>query len=989
MQSGYELPPTQSLILKAWPSPELCRALQQAAAHTAAMGKNVLVLDDSRPAITPEFGEVGSLFLRDVFQNRTDFTQGNGYACSLWRFSELLRQNDATEWVKRIGLVIVPNGEQAFENPFEWELMAMRLYDRMDGKRPPFHVVIPDRRLVESSLRRILPVFGRESEERTLPHAGPGHAWWTIWTTRQGAEYAQPLEQHGDQYCGIEPVLANFAGQKGISQSLLERHPEVATTDHREALQSELGTLHIGQETDGGWMDSLPGTRFVGAATHRDQCGNPWRLLQSSLAAGRQDVLLNIVTHHGLLTDYQIANAAFFAHQPLEPISPMVVDRNAHGSLILLLLRMEGNNAFGLDALANALNAGGLHDHPDLPLKDLKKSLVRHGMEHLSDSISVSTEWAPRITDQGVEFQRTAYIGFGGHDLNIDELDWLREFRVRDHAGTVYSRLRKDHVGQRYQPGKTCVFDEKTFRVDRIDWDAGEVFVTHDDTLPEFDYRDIRQLELMEAPGEHSALDTAKAETDGLIITAELHQLHFRVYPDGHFKSRDHWATPPFRKTSESPWRDYRYGRIARLHFATQQGNLLSAGSAVALAQWLNEAARTLMPESWRYFLAVADIEDETYPDASPLSHIFPRLVGTQHRRYDHSILVVEDSHADLGVPRAFLHQWEYLLDICSDHLTWLLEEATPEARVGQAMTVENTNLLMPAVNFLTYGYETADSKIDLAGLKDALSKIPTLQTTSNFTQRRRRALADETRMLIDQHATDDEQACDFCGIHIDGPEHETFPDGRVRCPACSDFGIDLADQLPPLYQAARAYFKQTLGVEFAENIDIKLASPQELAGWTDSVFIPTSGFDARTLGVAKNRSHTGSILGEARHTVLVESGFSPEETASTLVHELTHVWQYNMLDHEKMHAEYGALLFEGHAMWAEKDFLSRGARASRIPDCDQERLARAASIVENMIASDSEYGRGYRLLMSLMEEDGAAGENPIEWLLKHYSSQS
>jgi hypothetical protein len=987
MPSGYELPHTQSLVLKAWPSPELLQALRQAAARAAAAGRNVLVLDDSHPGSAQDFGEVGALFLHDVFQNTTDFTQGNGYACSLWRFSEQLRQNEATEWIGRLGLVIVPDGQQVFDNPFEWELMSMRLSDRMAGKLPPFHVVIADRRHVEPSLRRILPVFTRESEERTLPHAGPDNACWTLWTSRLGAEYAQPLEPHGDQYCGIEPVLANFAGENGISQSLLEHHPEVATTDHRQALQGELGTLHIRQETDGGWLDAVPGTRFVGAATLRDQDGNPWRMLQSSLAAGKQDVLLNIVTRHGLLTDYQIANAAFFAHQPLEPISPMVVDRNAYGSLILLL-RMERNGAFGLDTLAGALNACGLAQNPDLPLHDLRQAMDQHGMDHLSQSLSVRTEWVTRITDQGLEYRRDAFVDLGGHDLNVGELDWLREFCVRDHAGTVFARLRRDHVGQRYQLGKICVFDEKTFRVDRIDWEEGEVFITHDDTRPEFDYRDILRVELLEAPGQLSRLDTSQAETTGLTITSELHEVHFRVHPAGYFESRDHWATPPFSKLLENPYRDYRFGRLARLQFATPEGSLLSAGAALALAQWLNEAARTLLPESWRFFLAVADVKDEAWLDSAPAAHIIPRLIGDKHRMQDCSLLVFEDSHADMGVPRAFLHQWEYLLDICRDHLTWLLEETTPETRIGQPLALENTNLLMPPRDFLAYGYEEADSRLDLSGLKDALGKIHILQTSGNFTQRRRRALTDETRMLIDQHIQQDEQACDFCGTLIEGPELDVFPDGRVRCSACSACGIDLADQLPTLYQIARVYFTQTLQVEFAENVDIKLANPQQLASLTKQDFIPTSGFDARTLGVAKNRSHTGSVLGEARHTVLVESGFSPEQTTSTLVHELTHVWQFNMLDHERMITDHGVLLFEGHAMWAERDFLSRGARDSRIPACDQERLAKAAGIVENMIASDSDYGRGYRLLMRLMGDGGAERKNPFEWLLANYRAR-
>jgi len=59
----------------------------------------------------------------------------------------------------------------------------------------------------------------------------------------------------------------------------------------------------------------------------------------------------------------------------------------------------------------------------------------------------------------------------------------------RDESGTVYHQLRADHVLQTYLPGQLCVIEGKSFRVERVVWAERCVFVSHDDTLAEPDYR--------------------------------------------------------------------------------------------------------------------------------------------------------------------------------------------------------------------------------------------------------------------------------------------------------------------------------------------------------------------------------------------------------------------------------------------------------------------------------------------------------------------
>lgn len=972
-----------SLIVTAWPSPALCTILQRHAAHVASMGRNVLVLDEEYPGDNKEFSEVGKLFLRDVFNDQTDFAKGNGYACSQWRFSEMLRCNRAETWLKRLGLILIPDTDQVFGNLFEWELMAHRLRDRLDGDPPQFVIVVGARYSPEPSLRRILSALDREVKEYSVLQSGPKHVWWNLWSSQQSSDYAHVYKKQGTQYCGIEPPLAHYAGQEGISSSLLQRHPAIAVEDHCEALQHGLGEVHIQGDADGGWMSATPGTPFVGAITLRDHCGNPWRSLQACLSAGQRDVLVNIVSRHTLLSAYQVANAAFFAHQPLAPLSPMLIDRDAFTVLVQLLLRIDKNERFALARLQEALDAAALSSRPARALSDFKHDLNFYKITNAAtQSLTVRTAWDWRQTREGLKHGRTAYVSLGGHDISVDELNWLREFQVQDNAGTVFRILRQDHVGQYYQRGKVCVFDHKTYQVDRIDWRDGKIYVAHDDALDAPDYRDVRRVELLE-PLKDELHGGEEHHADGLTITAKIYRAHFRVATKGYYASSDHWASPdcPYVPT-DTPVREYTHGRVAQLSFTMAKRSLLTPGAAVALAQWLNEAAITFFPESHPYFLAVADVADSAYPTQEPAAGIVPRLQKNRPAPRNHAqILIFEDSHGDLGIARAFIWHWQYLLDICGDYLAWFLQEASSGARIGDPITLENSSELLPPRDFLAYGREECDTRIDLQGLFDALSQIP---IQGALTQRRHKALL-EGDQLVDKSAKDREECCDFCSADISGGESEVFPDGRVRCMACATYGIDMTEQLPALYKAALDYFKNTLKVEFAENFDIKLATPVEIAEIREAVFIPTSGYDSRATGLAQARSHTGTVLGETRHTVLIESGFGPEETTGTLVHELTHIWQYNMLDHRRMEADHGLLLIEGHAILVELDFLRCQQTNQTLTGGDSERLKRALSTIESMISSDSVYGHGYKLVAQ-MGDFNKNVEALFKWLQVKYS---
>ena len=363
----------------------------------------------------------------------------------------------------------------------------------------------------------------------------------------------------------------------------------------------------------------------------------------------------------------------------------------------------------------------------------------------------------------------------------------------------MYQQIRADHVLQTYLPGQLCVIEGKSFRVERVAWPERCVFVSHDDTLAEPDYRTAHRITFITPVAERKPLNAHPGVTDrirGIGMETQYYRCEFKIDTMGYCESPDHWATPPvYRQLDGHPARHYRQGRVARLALSRLDGgSLLSPSAAIALALWLNEAVVALFPEVYRYFIAVADVGDGDQPASFPADMIVPRLQG--ERCQDNGILIFEDSHSDLGIARAIADNGQFILDLCNDYLAWFLEENTAASRMGKPVGLENK--LLPSVDFFCFGTDARDPAIGLAELRVALQNWEPLFGEQSFTKRRKRAMTKGGGLsLLADAALNGQPNCDFCGGLIEIGEMQVMPeDGRIRCTACSGHGVDSLEKL-------------------------------------------------------------------------------------------------------------------------------------------------------------------------------------------------
>lgn len=245
---------------------------------------------------------------------------------------------------------------------------------------------------------------------------------------------------------------------------------------------------------------------------------------------------------------------------------------------------------------------------------------------------------------------------------------------------------------------------------------------------------------------------------------------------------------------------------------------------------------------------------------------------------------------------------------------------------------------------FLLYGGTEMPENLDLINTAAYLELLGF--NGSELTQARK---GTELAGLIEQDDDPNKAGgkyCDFCGAKLTGAEYEVLADGRERCNSCSRTAVKTAEEFKTLYHEVLWNMEAFFGIEIHAAIRVEMVNAKKLHKRLGKSFVPTGNADGRTLGVA--------IKDKNGYSLLVENGSPRLQAVMTMVHELTHIWQYLHWDAAKIARLYGKQqeleIYEGMAKWVEIQYVWLVNEA-------------AAAMREEMITSarQDEYGVGFR----------------------------
>ena len=265
---------------------------------------------------------------------------------------------------------------------------------------------------------------------------------------------------------------------------------------------------------------------------------------------------------------------------------------------------------------------------------------------------------------------------------------------------------------------------------------------------------------------------------------------------------------------------------------------------------------------------------------------------------------------------------------------------------------------------YLRYGSEEIAQTLQLTAVKDLLLNLG--YGNNNALTQARKGL-DASKMVERTFVPNREGAhyCDFCGCEITGMDFDILADGRERCPTCGRTAVKTLEEFVQLHDTVMRNMKLFYGIKINAPVHVQMVNSKKLHKRLNKTFIPTGKSDGRILGVA--------IKDGSGYSILVENGAPRIESTMTMVHEMTHIWQYLHWDGRKIKKTYGKdelEVYEGMSTWVEIQYaylLGETATAKR----------------KEMITElrDDPYGRGfvkYRKKYPLSEGSRLKGTTPF-----------
>ncbi len=238
---------------------------------------------------------------------------------------------------------------------------------------------------------------------------------------------------------------------------------------------------------------------------------------------------------------------------------------------------------------------------------------------------------------------------------------------------------------------------------------------------------------------------------------------------------------------------------------------------------------------------------------------------------------------------------------------------------------------------FMLYGYETVPEAFDLDATYEYLKANG---FADNYLKETRESAKNTKRKWYNNRFEPGVHYCDFCGTKLEG-KISVLKDGRERCKDCEATAITKVGQFKKLYKQAHKRMEEIFGIKINTKISIRITNAQEIAKEGGYEFTPTPGFDGRALGFAQQ-------LGNGKTRIYLENGAPRLETEKTLVHELTHIWQFENMGCLWQPKDLVAI--EGMAVWTEAQYLI----------CNDQK-ERAEAYVAARCTEETEYGAGMR----------------------------
>jgi hypothetical protein len=376
----------------------------------------------------------------------------------------------------------------------------------------------------------------------------------------------------------------------------------------------------------------------------------------------------------------------------------------------------------------------------------------------------------------------------------------------------------------------------------------------------------------------------------------------------------------------------------------------------------LKEIFKTLFPSLWENIYVVRDNEKESAlvqrvreegskcaDQELKVRSIIPWTECTEGPDYSKSddyiyLYIVEFSCVEYGIVQTLCNKIEQVFRLLYDYLCWYLNDNQSTETAAKVASEEETEEgADPAKEgrefdkYLHFGMQNIPESFAPDELKEFLKQFVSSQVVKDN-------VSEEYNEPI--HTTSTEgKICSYCNRPI-SVWYELENGKRFMCARCHDSKIERQEILE-MYDQTKEFMEGEYDIKLNSKIHVRFSS--------------TADIEKRA-----GKSYDGRILGyynSTRRELALETPGPKVAIQDTLIHELTHCWQYDNLDIRKLEKklrndEQVLEILEGHAVYVEIDAM-RKLHESNYAD----------RLEDEMIHRDDEYGRGYMLIKDYLKE--------------------
>lgn len=860
--------------------------------------------------------------------------------------NDLLRLilNDHTttlrNWINDIEFTVLFNSESIFA---ENQLQLQSLLKHLKKKQTQLAFLSGNQQGLQSSVQNNYPIQNKFIEVDGFENLTP-NVFCLFWR-EENERFQDKLQKVTmSNFIGTIPSLATIALKNNTVKFRFVTSKKLPLVEQIEEFDNDINDLtpayrkdsndklipHLRDINPFGFVNDLIEEKKDNILFVFDDEYNLIHLFKRWSLYAQSNILLNVVSPSYLLRDYFIDNFKYFILNPVDPFALFISkSKKSVGLNLLYQLSMEWVTE---EYLKNRLQTAGVTAF------DVTVAIQKQFFQIFN--IVLQPNWIQIKTDTVFDVQGKTFIENNSYRIDvhyINQLSFLKRVRLVDNANTEFAIMEYDFFFQNYIPGQRHVIYNRYYTIESFSEADLRCVINNTENTENVIYKQNKTIEVysLQEISIYGGIENERIEV-------KLLEGDFKVETNGYFafrkgidfKNNQYFDYVKVSK-EQVPERAYVCGRALQLNLfknssLQKETELCIVKTIQAL---IHEIIPTLFPQVHNYVL----VSSAAKFGNKQLSEYFSSHTFNSETADERLLYIFEDCNQDVGVAEALTkpENIDLLFELMVDYLRWSQKKRKIK-NFGEILGADTDFYKAEKLNtdFLKYGFPEHSNDFcvesTLTFLLEKFGKNEKIvpNNVSYF-----------TKILADS-------VCDFCGNKINTPDYTIYPDGREQCSNCESVAVKSQSELQTLFDEVKVdYFDNFRKLKLPEAIKLTLVDTKFISEHLGGEYIPTNKFDTRSIGFASKLGNDYSIY--------IEDGFDAEKVRLTLVHELTHIFQYYNLNYEKMTKISGDLHIEGHTTWAEIDYLQ-----------SKNKLAERAALEKEYLSRDDKYGQGLKLIL-------------------------